>query len=76
MSCEERSWFEEAEQLAIIEVLMLERSGSADEITHERKQRIVRLMQQQGKVADHIVFDPTAILSRAKSPVEGTVNKE
>lgn len=71
--CEEQNWFEEAELLAIIELLMLEKSGSASEITNERKDKIVKLMQQQGKVANEIVFDPSAILRRAKSLVEGGV---
>jgi hypothetical protein len=75
MICEQSNWLEEAEQLLIMEVIWLERTGSAkEEIMEERMERIVGLMQQQGKSADQIVFDPSAILSRAKNCVEQGVD--
>lgn len=68
--CEERNWVEEAKQFAIIEVLMLKNSNSTSKIKNERKDEIVKLMQQQGTVANEIVSDPSAILCCAKRLME------
>ena len=65
--CQENRWLEEAEQLLILELLMLQKFAPAEStVIEERVKTFVELKRQQKKPVAAIIYDPTAIIERAR----------